>query len=281
MVFGMEPSLLVHNCQPTVDFELSRVTIKSPRAHPRLTVYRILFFVLPAGLGGIKAVSSYQGHVTVPTTFDWVYGIVVVSGMDWFGLYQEECPGKLPAWLFKTDVVESACYDSNAIRVMAGDIPYTLEVFDTAGGPEYEHLHPGPLGYPRGTDVFFICFSVGLLTSLERVKTKWFPDAPRDCPGVPCVVAATQINLRELQRETITTAQGEKLSREIKVAKYVECSAKTREGVQDMFDARWLADEARAILCSLLAATRHLSILNVLGSGPAYPPDKRCLGNGR
>ncbi|KAJ6478392.1 hypothetical protein C8R45DRAFT_783838, partial [Mycena sanguinolenta] len=71
--------------------------------HPRLTIYRILFFVLTAGLGGIKAVSSYQGHVTVPTTFDWVYGIVVVSGLDWLGLYQEECPGRLPPWLFEMD----------------------------------------------------------------------------------------------------------------------------------------------------------------------------------
>ncbi|KAJ6460208.1 rho family small GTP binding protein cdc42 [Mycena sanguinolenta] len=140
-------------------------------------------------------------------------------------------------------------YDGNARPDMwHGGVPYTLQVFDTAGGPEYEHQRP--LGYPW-SDVFLICFSVGLPASLERVKTKWLADAQYHCPGVACVIAATQIDLRgpdidtdansgetrEGRRELITTAQGEELAREIKAVKYVECSAKTREGVQDVFDA--------------------------------------------
>ncbi|KAJ6478404.1 hypothetical protein C8R45DRAFT_833205 [Mycena sanguinolenta] len=79
MLSSIERHSPVDNAQHSADSELSRSTRESPRTHPRLTVYRILFFVLTAGLGGIKAVSSYQGYVTVPTTFDWVYGILVVS----------------------------------------------------------------------------------------------------------------------------------------------------------------------------------------------------------
>ncbi|KAJ6460206.1 P-loop containing nucleoside triphosphate hydrolase protein [Mycena sanguinolenta] len=122
-------------------------------------------------------------------------------------------------------------YDGNARPVMYGGVPYTPQVFDTA---EYEHQRA--LGYPW-SDVFLICFSVGLPASVERVKTKWLVYVQHHCPGVACVVAATQIELREPDFDTglITTAQGENLAREIKAVKYVECSATT--GVQDLFDA--------------------------------------------
>ncbi|KAJ7680741.1 hypothetical protein DFH06DRAFT_973797 [Mycena polygramma] len=56
------------------------------RSHPRLTVYQLLFFGLTAGFGAVKAVFSYQGQSTVPTTFDWIYGIAVVSVLYWLGL---------------------------------------------------------------------------------------------------------------------------------------------------------------------------------------------------
>ncbi|KAJ7203678.1 P-loop containing nucleoside triphosphate hydrolase protein [Mycena haematopus] len=138
-------------------------------------------------------------------------------------------------------------YGGHGMRVKVGDVDYTLQVFDNAGAPEHDRLRP--LGYPQ-TDVFLVCFSIDMPTSFESVKTKWFLDAHHYCPGVPCVVAATQIDLREpafdavhseetqrTQRQLITPAQGEKLAREMKAANYVECSAKTREGVQDVFDA--------------------------------------------
>jgi hypothetical protein len=53
-----------------------------------------------------------------------------------------------------------------------------------------------------------------------------------------CIVAATQVDLRDDKTGTsaITTAQGERLARELKAAAYVECSAKTREGMQCIFD---------------------------------------------
>jgi hypothetical protein len=47
------------------------------RWHPRLTGYRILTVVLTAGFGLSKAALSYCGQSTVPTTLDWLYGVVV------------------------------------------------------------------------------------------------------------------------------------------------------------------------------------------------------------
>ncbi|KAJ7497710.1 hypothetical protein FB451DRAFT_1017304 [Mycena latifolia] len=86
------------------------------RTHPRLTGYRILFFLLTAGFGAVKAFSSYRGQTTAPTTLDWVYGVVVVSALYWLGLYEEECAGKMPRWLFDADAVESVKEIVNQVR---------------------------------------------------------------------------------------------------------------------------------------------------------------------
>ncbi|KAF7347964.1 GTP binding protein Cdc42 [Mycena sanguinolenta] len=151
-----------------------------------------------------------------------------------------------------------------AAPVVVRTVPYILGVFDTyaanlisflrassgSSDPESDRLRP--LTYPE-TVIFIVCFSVGSATSLSSVKDKWIPEAIHHCPGVPCVIAATQIDLRppELkikfrfpwQNKTavqqdqqegilITTAGGKKLTRELNAAAYVECSAKTLKGVQ-------------------------------------------------
>jgi small GTP-binding protein len=149
---------------------------------------------------------------------------------------------------------------------MNGKDPYRLNIFDTAGAsssipPVAPHLfivlrrplHTGasdydrlrPLSYPE-TDVFLVCFSVSNPASLANVKDKWFPEARHYVQQVPCVVAATQIDLRDADEEKyayedpeglISTADGKTLARELGVAAYVECSAKTGQGVKEAFDA--------------------------------------------
>ncbi|KAJ7800636.1 P-loop containing nucleoside triphosphate hydrolase protein [Mycena olivaceomarginata] len=136
---------------------------------------------------------------------------------------------------FPTDYIPTT-FGGHAETVMVGDVPYTLCVFDTLGTTEYDRMRP--LSYSQ-SDIFLVCFSVGIPPSFESVREKWFPEAHHHCPGVPCVVAATQVDLQDDDKAragTIMTAQGEKLARELKAAAYVECSAKTHEGVQRAFD---------------------------------------------
>ncbi|TQS32008.1 hypothetical protein Golomagni_07692, partial [Golovinomyces magnicellulatus] len=75
-----------------------------------------------------------------------------------------------------------------------GDEPYTLGLFDTAGQEDYDRLRP--LSYPQ-TDVFLVCFSVTSPASFENVREKWFPEVHHHCPGVPCLIVGTQVDLRE------------------------------------------------------------------------------------
>lgn len=143
---------------------------------------------------------------------------------------------------FPADYVPTV-FDNYAVTVMIGDEPYTLGLFDTAGQEDYDRLRP--LSYPS-TDVFLVCFSVISPPSFENVKEKWFPEVHHHCPGVPCLIVGTQVDLRDdkviiekLQRQRlrpISQMEGERLSRELRAVKYVECSALTQRGLKNVFD---------------------------------------------
>ena len=143
---------------------------------------------------------------------------------------------------FPADYVPTV-FDNYAVTVMIGDDPFTLGLFDTAGQEDYDRLRP--LSYPS-TDVFLVCFSVISPPSFENVKEKWFPEVHHHCPGVPCLIVGTQVDLRDdkviiekLQRQRlrpITQEQGDRLARDLRAVKYVECSALTQRGLKNVFD---------------------------------------------
>ena len=134
-------------------------------------------------------------------------------------------------------------FDNYAVTVMIGEDPYTLGLFDTAGQEDYDRLRP--LSYPQ-TDVFLVCFSVTSPASFENVKEKWFPEVHHHCPGVPCLIVGTQVDLRDdhaviekLSRQKqrpVPFEAGERLARELGAVKYVECSALTQKGLKNVFD---------------------------------------------
>lgn len=117
------------------------------------------------------------------------------------------------------------------------------DMFTLTGQEDYDRLRP--LSYPQ-TDVFLVCFSVTSPASFENVKEKWFPEVRHHCPGVPCLIVGTQIDLRDdpqvleklarQKQRPVTPDQGERLARELGAVKYVECSALTQKGLKNVFD---------------------------------------------
>lgn len=124
-----------------------------------------------------------------------------------------------------------------------GDEPYTLGLFDTAGQEDYDRLRP--LSYPQ-TDVFLVCFSVTSPASFENVREKWFPEVHHHCPGVPCLIVGTQVDLRDdpsvrekLAKQKMSPVRkedGERMAKDLGAVKYVECSALTQFKLKDVFD---------------------------------------------
>ena len=123
-------------------------------------------------------------------------------------------------------------FDNYTVTLMIGGEPYTLGLFDTQGQEDYYRLRP--LFYPK-TDVFLVCFSVVNPWSYENVKKKWVPEILHHCQKTPFLLVGTQVDLREdtntldklgkNKLKPISPEQGEKLAKELKAVKYVECSA--------------------------------------------------------
>lgn len=137
----------------------------------------------------------------------------------------------------------TSCADLWCAAPRIGDEPYTLGLFDTAGQEDYDRLRP--LSYPQ-TDVFLVCFSVTSPASFENVREKWFPEVHHHCPGVPCLIVGTQVDLRDdpgvkdklskQKMQPVRKEDGERMAKELGAVKYVECSALTQYKLKDVFD---------------------------------------------
>lgn len=116
-----------------------------------------------------------------------------------------------------------------------------IALWDTAGQEEYDRLRP--LSYPE-SHVILIVFSVDFPVSLGNVQDKWYPEVAHFCEGTPLILVATKTDLRRDDntrrmlgaqgQKPVTPEQGAEVAQEIS-AKYIECSAKTGNGVQEVF----------------------------------------------
>lgn len=84
-----------------------------------------------------------------------------------------------------------------------------------------------------------MCFSVDNKDSLENVQAKWMPEIQHFCPNVPYLLIATKKDLRSdpvgAVVSTVKPEAGKSTASTIGAYDYLECSAKTREGVRDVF----------------------------------------------
>lgn len=148
-----------------------------------------------------------------------------------------------------------------------------LALWDTAGQEEYDRLRP--LSYPE-SHVILIVFSIDFPVSLANVEDKvcpnfpsaltppflcllacyfrsynlcllqWYPEVSHFCENTPLLLIGTKVDLRKDDQTrrmlgaqgqtTVTPEQGVAVAKAIG-ARYMECSAKTGQGVQDVFNA--------------------------------------------
>lgn len=157
---------------------------------------------------------------------------------------------------FPEDYVPTVFDNYNAtVDVDGKDL--TLGLWDTAGQEDYEKLRP--LSYP-GTHVFLVCFAVISGSSYENVESKWVPELKKNCPGTPMLLVGTKSDMRgsvKPNTRVLTKEDGVNMAKKIKAVKYLECSAKTREGVKEVFEealniALYPPHENRQKNCTLL-----------------------------
>jgi len=114
-----------------------------------------------------------------------------------------------------------------------------LSLLDTAGQEQYDSLRP--LAYPH-TDVFIVCYSVNSPSSFKNVKAKWLQEIRCHCPNTPVVVVGTKADTHNLSKKDkqsmtfVNLADAKELGEELGVKRVMECSAKTKVGLSEVFD---------------------------------------------
>lgn len=141
--------------------------------------------------------------------------------------------GKIPlVLLYVINYVQ--VFDNYAVTVPVKDQLVTLNLMDTAGQEDYDRLRP--LTYTN-VSIFLVCFSLASRNSLENVTEKWVPELRKYAPGVPYILVGTQSDRRQPgDRHSVSQAEGLQAAKDIGAVEYAECSAKTRDGLKDVFN---------------------------------------------
>eukprot|EP01105_Mastigella_eilhardi_P003621 TRINITY_DN1474_c1_g1_i1.p1 TRINITY_DN1474_c1_g1~~TRINITY_DN1474_c1_g1_i1.p1 ORF type:complete len:229 (-),score=40.50 TRINITY_DN1474_c1_g1_i1:44-730(-) len=141
---------------------------------------------------------------------------------------------------------ESCCWIWCAVRSFSSFLR-TLFSFehvqwDTAGQEEFDRIRP--LSY-TDTDTCLVCFSLVARRSYDSARDRWVPEIRHYIPDVPFLMVGLKLDLRASGEadhysgkvEPITTEEGQALSKSLGGSGYYETSARTREGVSEVFAA--------------------------------------------
>ncbi|KAK7499605.1 hypothetical protein BaRGS_00009257 [Batillaria attramentaria] len=141
------------------------------------------------------------------------------------------------------EVYVPTVFENYVADIEVDDKQVELALWDTAGQEDYDRLRP--LSYPD-TDVILLCFSIDNPDSLENVPEKWSPEVRHFCPNVPIILVgckkdlrndpATRAELEKLRQTPVAAQDGRNMASVIGAAAYVECSAKTKDGVREVFE---------------------------------------------
>ncbi|CAF0921077.1 unnamed protein product [Rotaria sp. Silwood1] len=142
---------------------------------------------------------------------------------------------------FSSDHVPTV-FDTYVAEIEVDGNTVDLALFDTAGQEDFDRLRP--LSYPD-TNVIIMCFSVDNPVSAASITEKWIPEVRHFCGSCPIILVACKVDLRTdpqvvasmkaKGQKLVSTETGKQIATQIKADAYMECSAKTREGVHDLF----------------------------------------------
>ena len=141
------------------------------------------------------------------------------------------------------DIYVPTVFENYVADIEVDDKHIELTLWDTAGQEDYDRLRP--LSYPD-TDVIIMCFSIDSPDSLQNIIEKWSPEVKHFCPNVPIILVGNKKDLRndsstlkELRRVNqipVKSEDAQTVANEINAFAYLECSAKTKDGVREVFE---------------------------------------------
>lgn len=147
---------------------------------------------------------------------------------------------------FPTEYVP-VCFENMSVEASKDGVKYSFNMWDVTCGEDGDRVHL--LAYPQ-SDLCVLLYPIDSPTSHKRITSKWIPELVEHLPGVPWVLVATKIDLREHQptldrlndlhqRGTVTTEEGQDLASRHGASGFVEVSPLTGYGMKECLTA-WL-----------------------------------------
>ena len=147
------------------------------------------------------------------------------------------CKNELP------EVYIPTVFENYFIDIEMGRRHVELVIWDTAGQPEYAGLRH--LSYPD-TDVILMCYSIDSPDLFKGIASKWVPEVKYFCPNVPIILVGNKKDLRhdkttkdrlgQINQKLVNLEEGRMMADTIRAFAHLECSAKSREGVREVFE---------------------------------------------
>ncbi|KAJ7910924.1 P-loop containing nucleoside triphosphate hydrolase protein, partial [Mycena leptocephala] len=165
----------------------------------------------------------------------------------------------------KTSLLSALTYWTPTKEDISDQYMVQVEIENTLVWLVFWDSHPGAdnqrlrmLSYIPAS-VILICFAVDDPDSLINVADKWIGEANHCCHGWPFLLIGNKTDLRydpsvieqlsKTDRHPVTTQEGMAVAKELGV-RYMECSAKSGEGVQELLRVvGQVAWSARGPLC--------------------------------
>lgn len=136
-----------------------------------------------------------------------------------------------------------------------------------------------------------MCFSIDSPDSLENIPEKWTPEVKHFCPNVPIILVGNKKDLRndpgtikelgKMKQEPVKPEEGRAMAEKINAFAYLECSAKSKEGVREVFETATraalqvqkihiLIQERRSIFIPILYSVLFLALFAIVDCSSCY-----------
>ncbi|KAH8824489.1 ras-like protein family, member Ab [Flagelloscypha sp. PMI_526] len=120
-----------------------------------------------------------------------------------------------------------------------------LALLDTSASLDYHRDGFQPIAYPE-SHVVLLAYSIARPDSFESVLERWIGEVRRFMPKVPLILVGCKKDLRDdeeilmdlasIGMRSVTFDEGLALALKIGAGQFFECSAKTGEGVREVYD---------------------------------------------
>ncbi|MFW9973120.1 MAG: Rab family GTPase [Candidatus Odinarchaeota archaeon] len=126
------------------------------------------------------------------------------------------------------------CIDITTKNIIINPFNITFQIWNLRSDPQFEFIFPVFMkGVLAGIFMYDIT-NYSSLYNLEKWLTLFNKNLSREKKKIPLLMVGGKLDLHE--ERAISRKYAEKLSKKYNMVKYLECSSKTRENIDDIFE---------------------------------------------